>query len=61
MAPPIIVTAQLREQTLLEVPLAITACEGEFLDRFGIRDLEEVSRFVPGFQVQNQSPNNPAS
>jgi outer membrane receptor protein involved in Fe transport len=55
----IIVTAQLREQRLVEVPLAITAYKGEFLEDFGLEDFEELSRFVPDFEVQNQSPNNP--
>lgn len=55
----IVVTAQLRQQNLTQVPLAITAYNGEFLDRLGLHDFEEASRFVPGFEVQNQSPNNP--
>ncbi|WP_114953081.1 TonB-dependent receptor [Sphingosinicella terrae] len=55
----IVVTAQLREQSLVEVPMAITAVDGAFLDAFGLNDFEELSRFVPGFEVQNQSPNNP--
>jgi len=55
----ITVTAQLREQDVLDVPIAITAYEGEFLERLGLRDFEEISRFVPGLEVQNQSPNNP--
>lgn len=55
----IIVTAQLREQNLLEVPAAVTAYEGEFLEELGLREFEDVSRYVPGFDVQNQSPNNP--
>ncbi|OYW45544.1 MAG: TonB-dependent receptor [Sphingomonadales bacterium 12-68-11] len=55
----IMVTAQLREQSLVDVPIALTAYEGEFLDRLGISDFEEISRHIPGFEVQNQSPNNP--
>jgi iron complex outermembrane recepter protein len=55
----IVVTAQLREQRLSEVPMAITAYSGEFLNELGLNDFEDVSRFVPGFEVQNQSPNNP--
>jgi outer membrane receptor protein involved in Fe transport len=39
--------------------MAITAYSGEFLDELGLNDFEDVSRFVPGFEVQNQSPNNP--
>jgi iron complex outermembrane receptor protein len=55
----IIVTAQLREQDPIEVPIALTAVTSEQLDRFGIEEFDELSRFVPGFEVQNQSPNNP--
>lgn len=55
----IIVTAQFREQSLVDVPIALTAIDGETLDRIGVEDFEELSRYVPGFQVQNQSPNNP--
>jgi len=55
----IVVTAQLREQRISEVPMAITAYSGEFLDELGLQDFEDVARFVPGFEVQNQSPNNP--
>lgn len=55
----IVVTAQLREQELIDVPITLTAYDGAFLDRLGIEDFEQVSRYVPGFEVQNQSPNNP--
>ena len=55
----IVVTAQLRQQRLTEVPLTITAVNGEFLDRLGLHEFEDLSRYVPGFEVQNQSPNNP--
>ena len=55
----IVVTAQLREQRISEVPMAITAYSGDFLNELGLHDFEDVSRYVPGFEVQNQSPNNP--
>lgn len=55
----ILVTAQLREQSPAEVPFALTAYQGKFLDDLGITELDRLSRFVPGFEVQNQSPNNP--
>ena len=45
----IVVTAQLREQRISEVPMAITAYSGEFLDELGLNDFEDVARFVPGF------------
>jgi len=55
----IVVTAQLREQNPIEVPFALTAYSGEFLERLGVQEFDQLSAFVPGFLVQNQSPNNP--
>lgn len=55
----ITVTSQFREQSVLEVPLAVTAYEGEFIDRIGVDEFDELSAFVPGFVVQEQSVNNP--
>jgi len=55
----IIVTAQLAPQSAMTVPFALTAYKGEFLDDLGITELDKLSRYVPGFVVQNQSPNNP--
>lgn len=55
----IVVTAQLREQDPIDVPIALSVFGGEQLDRMGIEEFDEFSRFVPGFEVQNQSPNNP--
>jgi len=54
----IIVTAQLRAQDPIEVPFALTAYNGQFLQNLGVQDFEELSAFTPGFLVQNQSPNN---
>jgi iron complex outermembrane receptor protein len=54
----VIVTAQLRPQNPIEVPFALTAYNGSFLEKLGVQDFEELSAFVPGFLVQNQSPNN---
>jgi outer membrane receptor protein involved in Fe transport len=58
--PAIIVTAQLREQRQIDVPFAVTAYTGKFLDQQGIQEFEDLARFTPGLSVQNQSPNNPA-
>jgi outer membrane receptor protein involved in Fe transport len=56
----IVVTAQLREQRQVDVPFALTAYSGKFLDQQGIQEFEDLARFTPGLSVQNQSPNNPA-
>lgn len=53
------VTAQKREQQVIDVPISISAYSNEFMQRFGITDVEALSRYVPGVQVQVQSVNNP--
>jgi len=58
--PAIVVTAQLREQRQIDVPFAVTAYTGKFLEQQGIQEFEDLARFTPGLSVQNQSPNNPA-
>lgn len=55
----IVVTVQKREQALQDVPIAVTAYTGETLERIGITKLDELSLFVPGLEIQEQSPNNP--
>jgi outer membrane receptor protein involved in Fe transport len=55
----IIVTAQKTEQRLLDVPVTITALSGERLQRLGVSQFNELSAFVPGLNIQEQSPNNP--
>lgn len=55
----LVVTAQKREQRTLDVPIALTAYGEGRLEDLGIQEFEELSLFVPGFEVQNQSPNNP--
>jgi len=55
----IIVTAQLRAQNPIEVPITLSVVSEDELDRLSIQEFDELSRFIPGFVVQNQSPNNP--
>lgn len=55
----IIVTAQKREQSVLDVPISVTAYDGNFLDTIGVEQFDQLSDFTPGFLVQQQSPNNP--
>jgi outer membrane receptor protein involved in Fe transport len=54
----VVVTAQFREQSALEVPLAVTAYGGEYLKTIGVDSFEQLSGFVPGFIVQEQSVND---
>jgi outer membrane receptor protein involved in Fe transport len=55
----IVVTSQKRVQRVQDVPVAITAYSGDFLDELGISQADELSSYVPGLEVQLQSPNNP--
>lgn len=55
----IIVTAQKRTQSANDVPISLTAYSGEKLQQLGLQELDDLSNFVPGLQVQLQSPNNP--
>ncbi|MEM9751583.1 MAG: TonB-dependent receptor, partial [Pseudomonadota bacterium] len=55
----IVVTTQKREQSLRDVPVNITAYSGDFLDRIGVQQFDELADFVPGLEIQEQSPNNP--
>lgn len=55
----IVVTAQKREQQVEDVPIAITAYSGDFLQRYDLTDFTDIGNFVPGLEIQEQSPNNP--
>lgn len=55
----ILVTAQKRSQAQVDVPIAITAYSGDQLERIGIDEFDELSAYVPGLNVQEQSANNP--
>ena len=55
----IIVTAQKVEQRAVDVPITITATTGERIRELGITDLDELSYYIPGLLIQEQSANNP--
>ena len=55
----IIVTAQKIEQRALDVPITISALTGERIADLGVTDLDELSNYVPGLNIQEQSANNP--
>ena len=55
----IIVTATKREQTLKDVPVAVSVTSGETLERAQIRDLKDLQSLVPSLRVnQLQSSAN---
>ncbi|WP_010544853.1 TonB-dependent receptor [Sphingomonas elodea] len=55
----IIVTAQKFEQKLRDVPITVTAVTQAQMKRLGVDDLDELSSYVPGLNIQEQSANNP--
>jgi iron complex outermembrane recepter protein len=55
----IIVTAQKRDERLIDVPVTLTAVTGARLQELGVSDLDELSNYVPGLNIQEQSANNP--
>lgn len=55
----IIVTAQKIEQRSVDVPITISAVSGTRIRELGVSDLDELSAYVPGLNIQEQSANNP--
>jgi len=55
----IIVTAQKREQSIKDVPITVSAISGEQMDSIGIDEFDELSAYIPGLNIQEQSANNP--
>ncbi|WP_428409252.1 TonB-dependent receptor [Hyphococcus sp.] len=55
----IIVYTQKREQSVQDVPIAVTAYSEEQLKALGVQQFDDLADFVPGLEVQEQSPNNP--
>src|SRR3989344_6504558 len=54
----IVVTAQKREQDVQDVPISLTVVGGEQLSELGIKDFNELDRYVPNFYVQTTPGNN---
>ncbi len=51
----ILVTARRTEESLQEVPLAISALTGDEISALGLRDLVDLSAFTPGFYARYQA------
>ena len=49
----IIVSATKREESLQEVPIAITAVSGDQLDRGGVKDLKDLPTLAPSFNINS--------
>jgi outer membrane receptor protein involved in Fe transport len=56
---PIVVTAQHREQRLLDIPASITAISARMLENANVADLEQLAGFVPGLTILTQTPGRP--
>lgn len=55
----IIVTAQKREERLVDVPVTVSAVSGFRMKELGVSDLDELANYIPGLNIQEQSANNP--
>lgn len=51
----ITVTAQKREQSLQDVPMAVSAVSGQAMQQAGISDIKDLARQVPSLQVQGST------
>ena len=56
----ITVTAQQREQSILDVPVTMDVIQGEFLDRTNTTELDDLSRFLPNVVIQEQGVSLPS-
>ncbi|PLW69841.1 TonB-dependent receptor [Pseudohalioglobus lutimaris] len=55
----VVVTAQKREQSLQDVPIAVSAMSGDRIDDIGITDLEQVALYIPNVNInQGQATSN---
>ncbi|GAB3278762.1 TonB-dependent receptor [Parahaliea aestuarii] len=50
----ITVTAQKREQRITDVPMSMSAYDGEFLEQIGGTELDRIAAITPGFVIQLQ-------
>ncbi|GHV61263.1 TonB-dependent receptor [Bacteroidia bacterium] len=53
------VTAQGREQRLLDIPITMSVVSGKELERTATRDLEQFAALVPGLNIRIQTPHRP--
>lgn len=55
----VLVTTQKRNQSAVDVPVAVSAMSGKSLQMLNVKQMDEMAQYIPGLQVQLQSPNNP--
>lgn len=56
----VIVTAQKREQSVLDVPVTMDVVSGKFLEQSSISELDDFSRFLPNVVIQEQAVSLPS-
>jgi iron complex outermembrane recepter protein len=49
----VIVTARKREETLLDVPIAVTAVSGDLIERRGLTSVKDIAQFTPGLNINS--------
>jgi iron complex outermembrane receptor protein len=47
----IVVSARKTEESLIEAPVAVSVISGDFLEQTGFNSIDEIVRFVPGFDL----------
>ncbi len=57
----VLVTAQKREQRLIDVPIAVTALSGDAIERRGITNVQSLEGFAPNLQVSATPGNSTAA
>ncbi len=57
----IVVTARKQEESLLEVPVAVSVFDSTAIADLGLVRLEEVARFTPGFSFESDKGRQPSS
>jgi outer membrane receptor protein involved in Fe transport len=57
---PVTVTAQQREQQMLDIPMTMSTLSAQMLENTATRDLEQLSNFVPGLNIRIQTPHRPS-
>jgi outer membrane receptor protein involved in Fe transport len=56
---PVVVTAQHREQQLLDIPITLSSVSALTLENTHTRTLEQLAAFVPGLNINIQTPHRP--
>ena len=55
----VVVSTQKRNQNSIEVPVSVSALSGGNLKKLNVQQFDEMAQYIPGLQIQLQSPNNP--